>query len=147
MSRDLAGFGELADRARQVAVAAMPARRSAFMSRPWRYGEASRWRTWRCCEVILQWSSWAGGGSTWWPSMPTRPLRSLAERAPLDERVHARLMAALAGTGQQAAALAMFEELRLRLGRELGVRPGSELATRTCECCGRRSPCLPPAPP
>ena len=55
-------------------------------------------------------------------------LRVLAEREPLDERVHARLMAALAATGQQAAALGVYAEIRLRLDRELGVRPGRELA-------------------
>jgi DNA-binding SARP family transcriptional activator len=99
----------------------------------------------RRVDVVAEYADAAAAAGS--PGQALRPLRRLAERAPLDERVHARLMAALAGTGQQAAALAMFEELRLRLGRELGVRPGSELATRTCECCGRRSPCLPPAPP
>ncbi|MGH3401808.1 MAG: BTAD domain-containing putative transcriptional regulator [Streptosporangiaceae bacterium] len=55
-------------------------------------------------------------------------LRAAAQLEVLDERVHARLMVALAATGQQAAALAVFEELRERLDQELGVRPGPELA-------------------
>ncbi len=54
-------------------------------------------------------------------------LQSLAGRAPLDERVHARLMIALAATGQQAAALGVYSDLRQRLDRELGIRPGREL--------------------
>jgi DNA-binding SARP family transcriptional activator len=37
-------------------------------------------------------------------------------------------MLALAGAGQQAAALAAYEELRGRLDEQLGVAPGPELA-------------------
>lgn len=55
-------------------------------------------------------------------------LNQLAGRDRLDERVHARLMIALAGAGQRAAALRVFEQLRQRLDAELGVRPGAELA-------------------
>jgi DNA-binding SARP family transcriptional activator/transcriptional regulator with XRE-family HTH domain len=55
-------------------------------------------------------------------------LRELATREPLNEKAHARLMTALAATGEQAAALAVFEELRRRLDEQLGVRPGVELA-------------------
>jgi len=56
-------------------------------------------------------------------------LEALAREQPLDERVHARLMVALAGTGQQAAAITVHEDLRRRLDEELGVRPGPELIT------------------
>jgi DNA-binding SARP family transcriptional activator len=55
-------------------------------------------------------------------------LRRLAGQDRLDERVHARLMIALAGVGQPAAAVAVFELLRERLDAELGVSPGAELA-------------------
>ncbi len=55
-------------------------------------------------------------------------LEGLARAEPLDERVHARLMAALAGSGQQAAAVKVYEDLRRRLDEELGVYPGAELA-------------------
>jgi DNA-binding SARP family transcriptional activator/tetratricopeptide (TPR) repeat protein len=55
-------------------------------------------------------------------------LRRLAEQDRLDERVHARLMIALAGAGQPSAALQVFELLRERLDTELGVSPGAELA-------------------
>ena len=55
-------------------------------------------------------------------------LEALAREQPLEERVHARLMVALAGAGQQAAAIGVFEALRRRLDQDLGVRPGPELA-------------------
>lgn len=55
-------------------------------------------------------------------------LETLAAAEPLNERIHARLMIALASCGQQAAALRVYEELRLRLDRELGIYPGEELA-------------------
>jgi DNA-binding SARP family transcriptional activator len=55
------------------------------------------------------------------------PLRLAAQRDPLDEKLLARLLLVLASDGKQAEALASFEEIRLRLGEELGVRPGAEL--------------------
>ncbi len=55
-------------------------------------------------------------------------LRAAAQQDSLDERVHARLMIALLATGQQAAALRVYEDLRHRLDEELGVSPGPELA-------------------
>ncbi|MEU0509556.1 MULTISPECIES: BTAD domain-containing putative transcriptional regulator [Amycolatopsis] len=56
-------------------------------------------------------------------------LQRVAEADPLHEAVHARLMIALAGSGQQAAALDVFDTLRRRLATELGADPGPELAT------------------
>jgi len=56
-------------------------------------------------------------------------LQRVAEADPLHEAVHARLMIALAGSGQQAAALDVFDTLRRRLAGELGADPGPELAT------------------
>jgi DNA-binding SARP family transcriptional activator/tetratricopeptide (TPR) repeat protein/DNA-binding XRE family transcriptional regulator len=55
-------------------------------------------------------------------------LQALAEAEPLNESVHARLMIALAGCGQQAAAIRVHEDMRARLDRELGLSPGEELA-------------------
>jgi DNA-binding SARP family transcriptional activator len=55
-------------------------------------------------------------------------LRVLAAAEPLNESAHARLMIALAGSGQQAAAIRVYEDLRSRLDRELGIYPGEELA-------------------
>jgi DNA-binding SARP family transcriptional activator/DNA-binding XRE family transcriptional regulator len=55
-------------------------------------------------------------------------LHTLAVAEPLNESAHARLMIALAGTGQQAAAIGVYEDLRSHLDRELGLYPGEELA-------------------
>ena len=55
-------------------------------------------------------------------------LRELAARDPLNERACASLMIALAGCGQQAAALAAYSEMCHRLDGQLGIRPGPELA-------------------
>jgi DNA-binding SARP family transcriptional activator/tetratricopeptide (TPR) repeat protein len=55
-------------------------------------------------------------------------LQALAGAEPLNELAHARLMIALAGSGQQAAAIHVHKDMRLRLDRELGLSPGEELA-------------------
>jgi DNA-binding SARP family transcriptional activator len=55
------------------------------------------------------------------------PLQALADREPLNERAHSCLMIALAGCGQQAAALDSYDKLRRRLDDQLGVRPGREV--------------------
>jgi DNA-binding SARP family transcriptional activator/transcriptional regulator with XRE-family HTH domain len=55
-------------------------------------------------------------------------LEAVTQREPLNEQANAQLMLALAGSGQQAAALQRYEELRRRLDDQLGVRPGPELA-------------------
>jgi tetratricopeptide (TPR) repeat protein/DNA-binding SARP family transcriptional activator len=55
------------------------------------------------------------------------PLQALCRQEPLHEGLHARLMLALAGRGQQATALQLFGELRGRLADELGVEPGAEI--------------------
>jgi DNA-binding SARP family transcriptional activator/tetratricopeptide (TPR) repeat protein len=55
-------------------------------------------------------------------------LQALADAEPLNEPVHACLMIALAGSGQQAAAIGVYEEVRSRLDHELGLYPGEELA-------------------
>ncbi|QFQ97529.1 tetratricopeptide repeat protein [Streptomyces phaeolivaceus] len=56
-----------------------------------------------------------------------RELRRAADLEPLHEGVHARLMLALAASGEQAAALGLYTALRDRLDDQLGVRPGPEL--------------------
>jgi DNA-binding SARP family transcriptional activator/DNA-binding XRE family transcriptional regulator len=55
-------------------------------------------------------------------------LRALADAEPLNEPAHAWLMIALAGSGQQAAAIRVYEDARSRLDLELGLYPGEELA-------------------
>jgi DNA-binding SARP family transcriptional activator/DNA-binding XRE family transcriptional regulator len=54
-------------------------------------------------------------------------LQALAAAEPMNERVHARLMIALAGAGQQASAVRVYEDLRARLDREFAVYPSEEL--------------------
>lgn len=54
-------------------------------------------------------------------------LRRATEWAPLDEPLHARLMAALAAEGRWADALAVYGTIRQRLADELGINPGPEL--------------------
>lgn len=54
-------------------------------------------------------------------------LRRIVDHDPLDEFAHAALMIALAGNGEPAAALRLYEAIRGRLGEELGTRPGAEL--------------------
>lgn len=54
-------------------------------------------------------------------------MQALAAADPLNESAHASLMIALAGSGQQAAAIRVYEDLRARLDRELGLYPGEEL--------------------
>jgi DNA-binding SARP family transcriptional activator len=62
------------------------------------------------------------------PELALPYLRILTDGDQLNERAHARLMIALAGAGQQAAALRVHHELRQRLDEQLGIRPCAELA-------------------
>jgi DNA-binding SARP family transcriptional activator len=57
-----------------------------------------------------------------------RPLRALYRREPLNERAAARLMIALAGSGCQADALLVYDQVRQRLDDQLGVYPCAELS-------------------
>lgn len=54
-------------------------------------------------------------------------LQRVVEADPLHERAHAALMVTLAGSGQQAAALSLFDSLRRRLADELGADPCPEV--------------------
>jgi DNA-binding SARP family transcriptional activator len=64
-------------------------------------------------------------------------LRSLCARNGLNEQAVGCLMAALAATGQRAAAMAEFEQLEHRLRRELGVRPDPGLIRVYDQLTGR----------
>jgi DNA-binding SARP family transcriptional activator/tetratricopeptide (TPR) repeat protein/DNA-binding XRE family transcriptional regulator len=139
LDSDLGDFAELAGRARQVApedpVPACQLYEQAL--RLWRgdpvadiellHGHPAVIElNQRRAAVTIDYAAAAGAAGLHEPAVPH--LRALASRAPLDERAHARLMVALAATGQQASALAVYEDLRRRLDDELGVRPGRELS-------------------
>ncbi|HEX8868580.1 MAG TPA: BTAD domain-containing putative transcriptional regulator, partial [Lentzea sp.] len=61
------------------------------------------------------------------PALAVPALRALLADEPLHEGLHARLMLALAGCGQQSAALELHAALKERLADELGLEPGAEL--------------------
>lgn len=81
-------------------------------------------------------------------------LQSLADAEPMNELAHARLIIALAGAGQQAAAVGVYEDIRLRLDRELGLYPGKEIREAYLRVLrqdirvenGGRTPALPSVP-
>jgi len=77
-------------------------------------------------SVITEYAQVAAGAGLAGQVLPH--LRALAAREPLNEHAHAQLMTCLATGGEQAAALQIYEDLRQRLDRQLGVRPGPELA-------------------
>lgn len=54
-------------------------------------------------------------------------LRHLVPHEPFHEGLHARLMLALAGSGEQASALLLYRTMAERLVEQLGVDPGPEL--------------------
>lgn len=62
-----------------------------------------------------------------WHDRVLPQLRDLVRADPLNERAHAQLMISLAGSGQQAAAVQVYEDVRRRLSFELGVYPSEEL--------------------
>ncbi|MET0234579.1 MAG: tetratricopeptide repeat protein [Kibdelosporangium sp.] len=65
----------------------------------------------------------------------------------LHEGLNARLMLALAGSGQQAAALRLFGDVRDRLADELGVRPGVEMREAHLRILQRETPTVTTAAP
>jgi len=76
-------------------------------------------------SVLLRYAELACASGQYRRVLPQ--LQALALAEPLNESAHARLMIALAGSGQQAAAIGVYEDLRSRLDRELGLYPSDEL--------------------
>ncbi|WP_101783989.1 BTAD domain-containing putative transcriptional regulator [Nonomuraea indica] len=67
-------------------------------------------------------------------------LRELVADEPLHEALHARLVLAMAASGDQASALRLFAAVRNRLRDELGVEPGPELAAAHLRVLRQESP-------
>jgi len=63
-----------------------------------------------------------------WHEQALPELTALTASEPLNERAHALLMIALAGSGQQGVALQVYQDMRRRLDDQLGVHPGNELS-------------------
>ena len=82
--------------------------------------------TGRRTAAVLAWAELGLSLGKYSPLVPA--LRTLAVEQPLHEGLAARLMLALAGAGQQAEALAVYQDLRDRLSAELGVDPGPEIS-------------------
>jgi tetratricopeptide (TPR) repeat protein len=136
---DVAAFAELAERAGAAAAAGDAAAACGLYAQAlelWR-GEpaasipvlrghpAVTGLARRRADTVLGYADAAG--QLGWCQRVLPLLEELAREQPLEERVHARLMVALAGAGQQAAAIDVFEALLRRLDEDLGVRPGPEL--------------------
>ena len=85
-------------------------------------GEAVRRRG----DVVLRFARAAA--AIGWHERLLPHLRDMCAREPFHEQAHAQLMTALAATGQQASAVQVFWQLKGRLDRELGIRPGPQLA-------------------
>jgi predicted ATPase/DNA-binding SARP family transcriptional activator len=63
-------------------------------------------------------------------------LTSLADAEPLREHPRALLMSALAATGRHAEALRVYDDLRRRLGDELGIEPSPALSAQHAALLG-----------
>jgi len=93
-------------------------------------------------EMVIEFARVASAAG--WHERALSPLQALAAREPLNERAHAQLMIALAGCGQQAEALGLFEDLRARLDAELAMPPGPDLAEAHLRVLRQQ---IPPAAP
>jgi DNA-binding SARP family transcriptional activator/transcriptional regulator with XRE-family HTH domain len=80
-----------------------------------------------------------------WYDRPLHQLELLIEREPFNERAFACYMIALAGTGQHAAALHAFEQVRDRLRNDLGLAPGPELRATHARVLQQQVPASAPA--
>lgn len=96
----------------------------------------------QAADAVLDYADAAIGAG--WHGRVLRPLRAACHREPLNERIAARLMIALAGSGCQAAALDLYEDVRRRLDEQLGIFPCAELAEAHARVLRQQ---IPPASP
>jgi DNA-binding SARP family transcriptional activator/DNA-binding XRE family transcriptional regulator len=139
-SLDVAAFGELTGRAQAAAEAGRERDACELFARAlelWHGDPAAGIEVLRhhpaiAClerqrqEAVTQYAAAAAGLG--WHMQVIPLLENLVWEQPLDEPLHAALIIALAGTGRQAAALAVYEDLRLRLREEIGAEPSPALA-------------------
>ncbi|GII79053.1 hypothetical protein Sru01_40350 [Sphaerisporangium rufum] len=97
----------------------------------------------RRMEIALRFADLALAGGRFQQAVAR--LHDLLRDEPLHEGLHARLVQAMAGGGEQAAALRLFGDIRSRLAEELGVQPGHELAAAHLRVL-RGHPAFPAAP-
>ncbi|MFD5090280.1 BTAD domain-containing putative transcriptional regulator [Amycolatopsis thailandensis] len=88
--------------------------------------------TQRWITVVLSYTDLAFAGGRHQDALPR--LRQAAAAEPLHESVNARIIDALAATGQREAAVRLFHEISGRLGELLGVDPGPELRSAYLRC-------------
>jgi DNA-binding SARP family transcriptional activator/tetratricopeptide (TPR) repeat protein len=79
-------------------------------------------------DLAVRYAELSAGGHDR-PERMVAVLQPIAHDEPLHEAVQAHLMLALAASGQQAAALALFDTVRTRLADDLGVDPSPVLQT------------------
>lgn len=74
------------------------------------------------------------------PAAAIEPLERLAAAVPYDELVHARLINVLGSSGQRAAALKRYEDVRRLLAEQLGVDPSPPLRHAHLQLLGDQAP-------
>lgn len=134
---DLAAFEQLTRQAREAADPALACERCAEALGLWRgdvlvnvdllrgHPAVVEVRN-RRADAVLRYAQAATRVGASAESLPH--LRELCAEEPLNEQAHAWLMTVLAATGQQAAALQVFADVRRRLEVELGIGPSLVLA-------------------
>ncbi|MEV4349853.1 BTAD domain-containing putative transcriptional regulator [Actinoplanes sp. NPDC049596] len=80
-----------------------------------------------CSQAVRETADWALAENH--PSAVLMAARRSADRNPLDEAMHAKLMTLLAADGRTAEAIRVYQNAKHRLDTELGVEPGPELET------------------
>ncbi len=137
---DLLGFERLTNLARAAVVNGDPAaacRLYEAAMRLWRGAPladieilrghpAVRFVAQQASTVVAEFAEIACGAGRYGLSLPYLRAGVLADS--LNERTHSWLMIALAGSGQQAEALRVYDEIRRRLDEELGMPPCAGLA-------------------
>ncbi|WP_326697591.1 NB-ARC domain-containing protein [Streptomyces sp. NBC_01754] len=99
----------------------------------------------RCLTVYEDWAE--AETETGRAAVAVDGLRDLVERHPLRERLRAAWMNSLHHSGRQAEALAVYDDYRQLLARELGLEPSPALAALYGRILRRGASAPPAAPP